>query len=106
MTNVLGGKGLVVHEEDIDVSSVVDEEGLVARGHHVASFFVRSIANLEESSVSFALGASVLDFRFFADGDNGEDVGNVGNELDFSSVSFSPVVLMNLDNSRLISIIF
>lgn len=44
--HVLGGVGLVMHQEKIDVLDVMDEEGLVARGHHVASLLVRSEADL------------------------------------------------------------
>lgn len=47
--NVLGGKGLVVHEEHVHVVDVVDEEGLVAGGHHVAGALVGTIADLEEN---------------------------------------------------------
>ena len=38
--NVLCGECLIVHEEEIDIASVVDEESLVAGGHHVASLLV------------------------------------------------------------------
>jgi hypothetical protein len=37
---ILGGVGLVVHEEEVDVASVVNEESLVAGGHHVTSLLV------------------------------------------------------------------
>ncbi len=37
---VLGSEGLVVHQEELDVSDIADEESLVARGHHVAGFLV------------------------------------------------------------------
>lgn len=36
-----------MHEEEIDVAGVVDEEGLVARGHHVSGLLVRSISDLD-----------------------------------------------------------
>ncbi len=36
-----------MHEEELDVLDVADEEGLVARGHHVAGALVGAIANLE-----------------------------------------------------------
>lgn len=45
--HVLCGVGLVVHEEQLDVLDVADEEGLVARGHHVAGLLVGAIADLE-----------------------------------------------------------
>ena len=35
-----------MHEEEFDVSGVVNEEGLVARGHHVAGLLVGSKTNL------------------------------------------------------------
>ena len=37
---LLCGIGLVVHEKEFDVAGVVDEESLVAGGHHVASLLV------------------------------------------------------------------
>jgi len=43
---VLGSVGAVVHEQELDVLGVVDKEGLVARGHHVASLLVGTVANL------------------------------------------------------------
>ena len=46
-SHVLGGVGLVVHEEELDVVDVVDEESLVARGRHVAGLLVGAIADLE-----------------------------------------------------------
>jgi hypothetical protein len=48
--NELCGEGLVVHEEEVDVTGVVDEEGLVAGGHHVAGLLVGTVANLYVSS--------------------------------------------------------
>lgn len=44
--NVLSGVGAVVHEEEVEVLDVVDEEGLVARRHHVASLLVGAVADL------------------------------------------------------------
>jgi hypothetical protein len=35
-----------VHKEEVEVAGVVDEEGLVAGGHHVAGLLVGSVANL------------------------------------------------------------
>ena len=43
---LLGGVGLVVHEEEVEVAGVVDEESLVAGGHHVAGLLVGTVANL------------------------------------------------------------
>ena len=35
-----------MHEEEVDVAGVVNEEGLVAGGHHVAGLLVGSETNL------------------------------------------------------------
>lgn len=35
-----------MHEEEVEVLDVVDEEGLVARGHHVAGLLVGAVADL------------------------------------------------------------
>lgn len=43
---LLGGVGLVVHEEEVEVTGVVDKERLVAGGHHVAGLLVATVANL------------------------------------------------------------
>ena len=40
-----------MHEEEVDVARVVNEEGLVAGGHHVASLLVGAETNLYASSV-------------------------------------------------------
>ena len=50
--SLLGGVGLVVHEEEVEVTGVVDEESLVAGGHHVAGLLVAAVANLSENSTS------------------------------------------------------
>ena len=39
-----------MHEEEVDVAGVVNEEGLVAGGHHVAGLLVGSETNLYASS--------------------------------------------------------
>ena len=44
--NVLSGVGPVVHQEELDVVGVADDEGLVARGHHVLGLLVGAIADL------------------------------------------------------------
>jgi len=44
--HLLCGIGLVVHEEKINVAGVVDEECLVAGGHHVAGLLVGAKTNL------------------------------------------------------------
>lgn len=35
-----------MHEEEVDIPSVIDEEGFVARGHHVASLLVGAKTDL------------------------------------------------------------
>ena len=46
--NVLCGVGLVVHEEELDVADVADDEGLVAGGHHVLGLLVGTVTDLNE----------------------------------------------------------
>lgn len=46
---LLGGVGAVVHEEELKVLDVVDEESLVAGGHHVAGLLVGTVADLLSS---------------------------------------------------------
>ena len=43
--NVLSSEGAVVHEEELDVLGVVDEESLVAGGHHVAGLLVGTVTD-------------------------------------------------------------
>ncbi len=45
-SNVLCGVGLVVHKEKVNITSVVDEESLVAGWHHVAGLLVGTETNL------------------------------------------------------------
>jgi len=51
----LGGEGLVVHEEEVDIADVVDEEGLVAGWHHVAGLLVGSETNLNRAMSALSL---------------------------------------------------
>ena len=44
--SVLGGVGLVVHEKELNLGGVVDEESLVAGRHHVAGLLVGTVTNL------------------------------------------------------------
>ena len=44
--DILSGISPVVHKEELNVLDVVDEEGLVARGHHVLGLLVGAIADL------------------------------------------------------------
>jgi hypothetical protein len=46
---ILGSEGLVVHEEKLDISGVVNQESLVARWHHVAGFLVGAKSDLHSS---------------------------------------------------------
>ena len=43
---LLCGVGSVVHQQKLKILGVVDEESLVAGGHHVASLLVGAITNL------------------------------------------------------------
>lgn len=44
--DILSSVGAVVHQEELNVLGVVDEEGLVAGGHHVAGLLVAAVADL------------------------------------------------------------
>ena len=44
--DVLSSVGAVVHEEELDVLNVVNEESLVAGGHHVLSLLVATVTDL------------------------------------------------------------
>lgn len=48
--NVLCGVDLVVHQEELEVAYVADDEGLVAGGHHVLGLLVGTIADLKYCS--------------------------------------------------------
>lgn len=39
-----------MHEEELDVTGVLDEEGLVARGHHVLGLLVATISDLHRKN--------------------------------------------------------
>ena len=47
-----------MHEEELDVTGVLDEESLVARGHHVLGLLVATVTDLSNHISS----AFVLDF--------------------------------------------
>lgn len=49
---VLSGVGAVVHEEKVELADVVDEESLVAGGHHVAGLLVGSVTDLGHDGLS------------------------------------------------------
>jgi hypothetical protein len=44
--DILSGVGAVVHQEELNVLGVVNEESLVAGGHHVAGLLVGAITDL------------------------------------------------------------
>lgn len=44
--NILSGEGAVVHKEKLNVTGVLDEESLVARGHHVLGLLVATVSDL------------------------------------------------------------
>ena len=46
MVNILCGEGSVVHEEKVNIGDVVDNESLVAGGHHVAGLPVGAVSDL------------------------------------------------------------
>lgn len=48
--DILSGVGAVVHEQKLNVPGVVDEEGLVARGHHVLGLLVGAVSDLSITS--------------------------------------------------------
>ena len=43
---ILSGEGLVVHEEEVDIVAVVDEESLVPGWHQVTGFLIRAVPDL------------------------------------------------------------
>ena len=43
--DVLSSEGAVVHEEELNVLGVLDEESLVAGGHHVAGLLVGTVTD-------------------------------------------------------------
>jgi hypothetical protein len=49
---VLSGVGAVVHEEKVELADVVDEESLVAGGHHVAGLLVGTVTDLGHDGLS------------------------------------------------------
>ena len=53
--DVLGGVGPGVHEEELDIVDVADDEGLVAGGHHVLGLLVGTVADLRTRGISISL---------------------------------------------------
>lgn len=49
---VLSGVGAVVHQQQLDVTDVADEEGLVAGGGQEAGLLVGTVADLKKNSLS------------------------------------------------------
>ena len=52
--HVLCGEGGVVHEEKVNIGDVVDNESLVAGGHHVAGLPVGAVSDLSRVSAPIA----------------------------------------------------
>lgn len=50
--SVLSSVGAVVHEKELNVLGVLDEESLVAGGHHVLGLLVGAIADLSIQALS------------------------------------------------------
>ena len=50
--HVLCGEGGVVHEEKVNIGDVVDNESLVAGGHHVAGLLVGTVTDLGHDGLS------------------------------------------------------
>jgi len=48
----LSGVGAVVHKEKVELADVVDEESLVAGGHHVAGLLVGTVTDLGHDGLS------------------------------------------------------
>lgn len=57
----LGSVDTVVHEQEVNVLGVVDEESLVAGGHHVASLLVRA-----ETDLSFVSNPTSKSLRYIS----------------------------------------
>ena len=49
-----------MHEEEFEVAEVLDEEGLVSGGHHVAGLLVATVSDLRETTVSARTFSSSL----------------------------------------------
>ena len=52
MGDVLGGVGPGVHEEELDIVDVADDEGLVAGGHHVLGLLVGTVTDLRTRALA------------------------------------------------------
>jgi len=63
----LGGEGMVVHEEEVNIVDVVDEEGLVAGRHHVSRLPVGAVTNLWHGSLSLESSSdTIIDTLWFS----------------------------------------
>ena len=51
--NVLSGVCPVVHEKELNVAGVLDEECLVAGGHHVAGLLVATVTDLYPQTIIY-----------------------------------------------------
>jgi hypothetical protein len=56
---VLSGVSPVVHHQELNILDVIDEEGLVAGGHHVAGLLVGAKANLVSGISKYHFASSV-----------------------------------------------
>lgn len=56
----LCGEGGVVHEEEVNIGDIVDEESLVAAGHQVAGFAVGAVSDLGHSSLALEASADTV----------------------------------------------
>ena len=53
---VLGGESLVVHEQKVDISGIVNNESFVAGGHQISGFLVRTVSYLNHcASISLCI---------------------------------------------------
>ena len=54
--NVLGSESLVVHEQKVDISGIVNNESFVTGGHQMSGFFVRTVSYLNHcASISLCV---------------------------------------------------
>jgi hypothetical protein len=86
---VLCGEGGVVHEEEIYVAGVVDEEGLVAGGHEMACLLVGAITNLQVYPSAFH------DHRNFGPL---QSLSNISSAIIAPGISRTPIEVGGLDS--------
>lgn len=87
----LGRISLVVHEEEIQVADVVDQESLVTRRHHVASLPVATVSDLSPRLSSVWLSSSPhvyafpMSFRIIPPSQKSTHLGHSGLTLEASA---------------------